>query len=124
LPWDNGHTWMSALGCIIAERSTMRDEAWQFLEFMSSEEMQVEFANLTGTPTSFTFPDPSVVADAMPYLDTFTKPLEVEPLVWRAPTGLEGAAGEYFQIVSEGAQRFLYAGEDVEPVLGDIQTQL
>lgn len=124
LPWANGHTWMSALGCIIAERSSMRDEAWQFLEFMSGEEMQIEFAKLTGTPTSYSFPDTSAVEEAMPYLDTFMQPLGVEPLVWRAPTGLEGQAGEFFQIVSDESERFLHAGEEVATVLADIQQKL
>jgi len=124
LPWQNGRTWLSILGCVIAKNSKTKDEAWQFLQFMGSKEMQTEFLNLTNTPTSFNLEISDELKAKMPHLEVFRSPLSTEPFLYRAPKGMEDKAAQFFKIFTDGAQKFLYGSAGIEPTLADVQKKL
>lgn len=124
LPWANGQTYLSVLGCVMARGSKVKDEAWEFLKFIGSRENQQRFVELTGTPTSFALPSTPELTAAVPALEVFRKPVTTEPVIYRVPFGMEAKAAQYFKTVTDGAQKFLYGGADIKSTLDGVQRQL
>ena len=123
MPWPSRLTASAFQVWSIPEGASHPDEAWKFIEFMQSFEMQVKMINMTGCVSPRKGAMSKKFVESNPWFENFQLSAD-KYAVSIMPQGLELYGNEVLKIIADQVQQILYRDTDVASALAVAQKKV